>query len=117
MIIAVSVGGGHIGRIHMRKPIVGGNFAGSVEYQSPQRITLVGIGVDSPVLLVEIFGNRLVHADGDFFIVSSFTSFFNASSITPSPSSASTLPPGTDQAPGAWKSVLLLFAKRILPSF
>src|SRR3990167_2256957 len=76
MIIAVSVGGGGIGRIHMGKPVVGGNFAGSVEYQSPQRITLVGIGVDPPILLVEIFGNRLVHADGDFFIVSSFTSFF-----------------------------------------
>src|SRR3989344_1981071 len=81
MIIAVSVGGRRIGRIHVRKPITGGNFAGSIEYQPAQRIALVGIGVDSPVLLIKIFGNRLVHADHNLFVVSSFASFFSVDNI------------------------------------
>ena len=43
--------------VHMAEPVVGNHLARAVQNQSAQRVALVGIGLDAPVLAVQIFGN------------------------------------------------------------
>jgi len=58
---AVAVRGAHFGRIDVREPVVRDDLAGSIEDQAAQRITLVGVGVDAPVLLLEVLVDRSGH--------------------------------------------------------
>ena len=45
----------HFRRIHLVQPVVGDDLARHVEYQAAQRVTLVGVGVDTPVAPVQVF--------------------------------------------------------------
>ncbi len=55
---AVAVRRADLGRIDVGEPVVGHHLAGDVEDQPAQRIALVGIGVDAPVLLIEVLVDR-----------------------------------------------------------
>ena len=45
----------HVGRIHLLQPVVGDDLARHIEYQAAQRVTLVGVGVDTPVAPLQVF--------------------------------------------------------------
>src|SRR5690606_19975977 len=51
--VAVGLAGGRV--VHMRQPVVGGYLACHVQDQPAEAVSLVGVGVDTPVALVEIF--------------------------------------------------------------
>ena len=44
--------------VYMRKPVISSYFSGYVQYKPSERITLIGIGIHSPVLMAEIFIDR-----------------------------------------------------------
>ena len=56
-------------RIHMAEPVIGDHLARHVEDQSAQRITLIGIGVDAPVALLQIFVHRRFDVDQRLAVV------------------------------------------------
>ena len=55
MHVAFAVGITDFGIINMRQPVVGSNFASHIENQSAERVTLIGIRIDAPVLMTKIF--------------------------------------------------------------
>ncbi|MNY21440.1 hypothetical protein D3C86_1549880 [compost metagenome] len=44
--------------VHLVQPVVGGDLARYVEYQAAQGIALIGVGLDSPVVAVQVFVHR-----------------------------------------------------------
>ena len=58
MDVAVAVRAADLGRVDVRQPVVGDDLARHVEDQPAERVALVGVGVDAPVLLVEILVDR-----------------------------------------------------------
>lgn len=51
--------------INMAQSVVGDNFSGNIQDQSSQRISLIAVGVDSPIALIEIFVHSLSYFDDD----------------------------------------------------
>ncbi len=58
MDVAVAMRVADLGRVDVRQPVVRDDLARHVEDQPAERVALVGVGVDAPVLLVEIFVDR-----------------------------------------------------------
>ena len=52
----------------MAQPVVGGNFAGNVQNQAAVGITLVGIGIDAPVELFQIFVDWAFDVNHNLFV-------------------------------------------------
>ncbi|MNN02650.1 hypothetical protein D3C81_1153170 [compost metagenome] len=49
--------------VDLIEPVVGGDFAGDIEHQPAQRVTLVGVGLNPPVFTVEVLVHRGRHFD------------------------------------------------------
>jgi len=58
---SVAMGFPHLGRIDMVEPVVGNHLSGHVQDQPAQGITLVGVGVNAPVGLLQVFVHRRGH--------------------------------------------------------
>ena len=56
--VAFAVRAPDLRRVDVGQPVVGDDLARDVEDQAAQRIALVGVGVDAPVLLLEVFVDR-----------------------------------------------------------
>ena len=56
--IAVPMRMADFGCVDVRQPIVGDDLARDVEDQAAQRVALVGVGVDAPILLLQVFVDR-----------------------------------------------------------
>ncbi len=69
---ALAVGLAQSGRIDMLKPVVGDHFARHVEDQPAQRIALVGVGIDPPVLARQVFIDRGFHVDQRLAVFAQF---------------------------------------------
>ena len=61
--VGLAVGLPHGRRVHMLQPVVSRHLAGHVQDQPAQRIALIGVGVDAPVLAGQIFVDRSPHID------------------------------------------------------
>ncbi|MNI72214.1 hypothetical protein D3C73_1281420 [compost metagenome] len=61
--VAVAMRLARLGREHVRQPIVGRDLAGNVQDQAAQAVSLVGIGVDAPIALVQVFLHGAFHVD------------------------------------------------------
>ena len=70
--IAVAVCAADLGRVHVRKPVIGQHLAGNIKDQAAQRVALVGIGVDPPVLLLEILVDRCGDIDHRLPVITKF---------------------------------------------
>ena len=55
---AVTVRFADFRRIDVRKPVIGDHLAGGIEDESAERVPLVRVGIDAPILLVEVFVDR-----------------------------------------------------------
>ena len=53
--VGLAVRAAHLGRIDEVEPVVGHHLAGDVQDEAAERIALVGVRVDAPVDLVEVF--------------------------------------------------------------
>ncbi len=56
--VAVAMRAADLRRVDVRQPVVGDHLARHVEDEAAERIALVGVGVDAPVLLIEILVDR-----------------------------------------------------------
>jgi hypothetical protein len=59
--VALAVRHAHFRRIDVVEPVVGHHLARHVENQAAEGVALVGVGVDAPVHLVEVFVDRAFH--------------------------------------------------------
>ena len=51
------------GRVYVIEPVVGRDLPGCIQYQAAQGVSLIGIGLDAPVLAVDIFLDGRLHID------------------------------------------------------
>ena len=58
MDVALAVRAADLRRVDVRQPVVGDDLARHVEDQAAERVALVGVGVDAPVLLLEVLVDR-----------------------------------------------------------
>ena len=56
-------------RVNVVEPIIGDHFAGNVENESPQAVTLIGIGIHAPVTLVKVLIDGTFHVNPTLFDV------------------------------------------------
>ncbi len=61
--VGLPVGLPGFGRVDVVEPVVGDDLTRDVEDEPTQRIALVGIGVDAPVALLQVFGDRRLDVD------------------------------------------------------
>ena len=61
MNVALAVRDADFRRVDVVEPVVGDHFSGDVENQAAEAVTLIGVGVDAPVHLVEVFVDRAFH--------------------------------------------------------
>ena len=59
----------HFGRVDVVEPVIGNHLARDIEDQAAQRVALVGIGVDTPVELLQVLVHAGLDIDQGFAVV------------------------------------------------
>jgi len=65
----------------MTQPVIGDHFARGVQYQTAERVSLVGIGIHAPVRLIEIFIHGRGHINQGAFVLPEFVVLFAVNDI------------------------------------
>ena len=72
----------HFRRIDKIEPIVGYNFAGNIQYETAQWVALIGIGMNAPILSIQIFVDWAFNIDPALLRITSLRPWFAIDDIS-----------------------------------
>ena len=70
MEVSLTVALTDLGRVHEIQPVVGNHLARDIENQAAQTVALIGVGIDAPIRLIEVFVDRAFNIHPAFFCIS-----------------------------------------------